>query len=154
MSSKIALTKLTLDNFTNVACAIGSAATPGDIYLLYGDLGAGKTTFVQAFAQGAGVKKHSEVSSPTFNIVHIYDAAGYQIAHVDLYRINSEREIDELGIDEAYTKGVVLIEWPQKLASRIPKNAVRIFIDEHPADQTLRDIIIEGSRLKYEDITT
>ncbi len=87
---------------------------PGDIVLLKGNLGAGKTSFargvIQALLDGA------EVPSPTFTLVQTYSAKDFEIWHFDLYRLQDESEIWELGIEEALESGVCLIEWPQSIA--------------------------------------
>lgn len=105
------------------------------IFALTGDLGSGKTTFVQGFAQGLGIK--TRIISPTFIIVRKYDIPiSHQpltinhFYHIDLYRLekNVEKEIINLGVDEIWnTPGnVVAIEWAEKIASVIPKEAVWI----------------------------
>lgn len=84
---------------------------------LDGGLGAGKTTFSRFFIQRLLKDKQQSITSPTFNIVQIYDTTKGSIWHVDLYRIKDEREIVELGLFEAMYECVCLIEWPQILLS-------------------------------------
>jgi tRNA threonylcarbamoyladenosine biosynthesis protein TsaE len=79
---------------------------------LHGDLGAGKTTFSQFFIKNLLIDKKQSVTSPSFNIVHIYDSFKGPIWHVDLYRVQNELEIDELSILEAMNQHLCLIEWP------------------------------------------
>ena len=93
-----------------------SVSAPCSIFL-EGGLGAGKTTFSQFFIQRLLNDKQQSVSSPTFNIVQIYDTTKGSIWHVDLYRIKNEREIFELGLLEAMHECICLIEWPQILRS-------------------------------------
>jgi len=82
--------------------------------LLYGDLGAGKTAFVRGLAEGLGVSP-AEVSSPTFTLVQEYRGGRVTLVHVDLYRLNDPREIDDLGLEEIGADAVLTIEWAEKL---------------------------------------
>lgn len=82
------------------------------IICLEGDLGAGKTEFARALINYAA-KKETKVSSPTYNIVQIYELEGNKIYHFDLYRLESEDELPEIGLDDALNDGICLIEWPQ-----------------------------------------
>jgi len=84
--------------------------------ILRGDLGAGKTTLVKGIAAGLGVAEESDVTSPTFTLVHEYGGALY---HLDLYRIEKERELDALGLDEMMQDAIVLVEWGEKFPSLV-----------------------------------
>lgn len=87
---------------------------PGDVLALVGDIGAGKTTFTQSLFRHLGVE--TKVSSPTFNIVLLYQSPDFKLYHADLYRIDSEEELENIGFDEALTdEAVVVVEWADKL---------------------------------------
>ncbi|HUY74545.1 MAG TPA: tRNA (adenosine(37)-N6)-threonylcarbamoyltransferase complex ATPase subunit type 1 TsaE [Candidatus Dormibacteraeota bacterium] len=92
--------------------ALGRRLRVGDVVLLQGELGAGKTTFVRGVARGAG--SEAPVASPTFQLVRVYPGR-LQLAHVDLYRIEKSPELAELGLDELADQGAVLVEWGERL---------------------------------------
>jgi tRNA threonylcarbamoyladenosine biosynthesis protein TsaE len=94
--------------------ALGRRLRVGDVVLLKGELGAGKTTFVRGVARGAG--SNAPVASPTFQLVRVYPGR-LQLAHVDLYRIEKPPELAELGLDELADQGAVVIEWGDRLIS-------------------------------------
>lgn len=91
---------------------LGERLRVGDVVLLIGELGAGKTTFVRGVARGTGSK--SDIASPTFQLVRIYPGR-VQLAHVDLYRIESNAELRDLGLDELADQGAVVVEWGDRL---------------------------------------
>jgi tRNA threonylcarbamoyladenosine biosynthesis protein TsaE len=91
---------------------LGRRLRVGDVVLLTGELGAGKTTFVRGVARGAGSSAH--VASPTFQLVRIYPGK-LQLAHVDLYRIEGEAELAGLGLEELAEEGAVVVEWGERL---------------------------------------
>jgi tRNA threonylcarbamoyladenosine biosynthesis protein TsaE len=92
--------------------ALGRRLRVGDVVLLKGELGAGKTTFVRGVARGAG--SSAPVASPTFQLVRVYPGR-LQLAHVDLYRVEKPPEVAELGLDELADEGAVLVEWGDRL---------------------------------------
>ena len=98
----------------------------GDVFALYGTLGVGKSVFARAFIQNICGK--TEVPSPTFTLVQIYDSPNFEVYHFDLYRLKSAEEIFELGIEEAMYEGVCLIEWPEKMAKYLPRKTITINI--------------------------
>lgn len=106
---------------------LGKECAPGQVYTLIGDLGVGKTVFVQGFAKGIGTCEY--VNSPTFTIVQIYDDGRVPLYHFDVYRIEDEEEMYEVGFDEyLYGDGVCLIEWADLIKGLIPKEHTRIEI--------------------------
>ena len=90
----------------------GDRLAQGDLVLLKGDLGAGKTTFVRGLMRGVGSSAH--VASPTFQLVRIY-AGRLQIAHVDLYRLEDGADLADLGLEELLDQGAVVVEWGDRL---------------------------------------
>lgn len=121
---------------------IAAALRSGDVILLEGDLGAGKTTLARALVRALADDPQLEVPSPTFTLVQAY-ATRIPVAHVDLYRLASPDEIDELGLDEAARSGAVLIEWPQRVAGRLPSEAATIALADHGVGRIAR---ISGPR--------
>lgn len=97
----------------------------GDVVLLKGDLGAGKSTFARALIQGL-CGENTEVPSPTFTLVQTYETKAFPIWHFDLYRLKDPAEIYELGIEEAMHHGVSLIEWPERLGPNFFKRCFEI----------------------------
>jgi len=87
---------------------------PRDVIGLRGALGAGKTTLARGFIQALSPTTH-DVPSPTFTLVQTYDDAKIPVFHVDLYRLTSSADLDELGLEDARAQGVVVIEWPERL---------------------------------------
>lgn len=98
----------------------------GDVFALYGTLGMGKSTFARAFIQNLCGK--SEVPSPTFTLVQMYDAPDFTVYHFDLYRLKTPEEIFELNMEEALYDGVCLIEWPDKMGGYLPRRAIKVEI--------------------------
>ena len=114
---------------------LAATLSAGDVVLLYGDLGAGKTAFVRGLAEGLGIAS-DEVSSPTFTLVQEYRAGRLPLVHVDLYRLDDPREVDDLGLDEIAASGVLAIEWAEKLAVP-PRGALGVRL-EHAGDTERR----------------
>ena len=134
-----------ITNSESETAAIGRALagtfSAGDVVLLEGDLGAGKTAFVRGLAEGLGVAP-DDVSSPTFTLVQEYRGGRLPLFHVDLYRLNDPREIDDLGLDEIADDGVLAIEWAEKLPAP-PRDAVRVRI-EHADGDRRRISVVNG----------
>jgi tRNA threonylcarbamoyladenosine biosynthesis protein TsaE len=123
-----------------VARALASELRGGDVVLLSGNLGAGKTAFVRGLAAGLGVNPE-DVSSPTFTLVHEYRGGRLTLYHVDLYRLNRAAS-DDLGLDElGVGTGVLAIEWSDRLTHAL-EGARRVQIEI--VDDTTRRITIEA----------
>jgi tRNA threonylcarbamoyladenosine biosynthesis protein TsaE len=112
--------------------ALGSTLRPGDVVLLYGDLGAGKTAFVRGLARGLGANP-DEVSSPTFTLVQEYPGPAATLYHVDLYRLEGP-EVDDLGLEDLVAgDGIVAIEWAERWNGR-PDDVTEVWITDRGED--------------------
>lgn len=106
-----------------VAAALAADLRPGDLVLLHGDLGAGKTVFVKGLAEGLGLDPDG-VTSPTFTLVHEYSGGRLPLLHLDLYRLTAT-DLDEVGLDpDQAARGVVVVEWAERLTRRPPASWV------------------------------
>ncbi|HEY9478498.1 MAG TPA: tRNA (adenosine(37)-N6)-threonylcarbamoyltransferase complex ATPase subunit type 1 TsaE [Gemmatimonadaceae bacterium] len=115
----------------------GAALEAPIIVAISGELGTGKTTLVQAICRGAGVTE--PVTSPTFALVHRYQGARYVTYHLDLYRLERAVELTNLGWDDIVAShSIVLVEWPDRGAGRIPPDAVPIDLEYDPVDPDRR----------------
>jgi tRNA threonylcarbamoyladenosine biosynthesis protein TsaE len=110
-----------------LGAAFASLVRPGDIISLNGDLGAGKTRFVQGLAAGLGVSEH--VTSPTFAIIKEYITGRLPLYHFDAYRLENERDLESLGYEDYFFgRGVTAIEWGDRVSGLVPENALKIGI--------------------------
>jgi tRNA threonylcarbamoyladenosine biosynthesis protein TsaE len=107
------------------------------VVLLIGNLGAGKTTLVKGIAKGLGAALPDEVTSPTFTLIHEY---GPSVYHIDLYRLDTPREVLSLGLDELFDReAVVLIEWGERFPDLMPADRIEIRLE---ADGDEREILL------------
>lgn len=107
--------------------ALASALKAGDIVLLRGDLGAGKSTFARAIIGAiSGVR---DVPSPTFTLVEVYEAEKFNLWHFDLYRLDAVGDVWELGLEDALDGGVLLIEWPERISKLLPSSVLTIQLE-------------------------
>ena len=123
-----------------LAASLARNCRAGDLFLLSGPLGAGKSVFSRAFIK-ALCGEDTDVPSPTFTLVQNYECAKGLIWHFDLYRLDDPEEIFEIGWEEAMVDGITLVEWPQKLGPYTPMSATRITIE--PLDGEKRKITID-----------
>tara|TARA_B100001013_G_C24405745_1_gene361926 strand:- start:51 stop:497 length:447 start_codon:yes stop_codon:yes gene_type:complete len=133
-----------------IANKIKKILSPGDTIFLYGEIGVGKTTFsrllINSYENENKLKK-SEILSPTFNIVFEYDIKKFVIKHFDLYRLNSNTDIKNIGLFENTKNVITLIEWPELLKEK-PLNRIDLFF-EYKEDYNERSLVIKtNGRLK------
>lgn len=121
---------------TELGRQIASDLKPGSIVLLRGDLGAGKTTLVKGIAEGFQAAKADDVTSPTFTLIHEYRGPEVTLYHIDLYRIDTQRELDTLALDDLMTsQSILLIEWGEKFQRFARERDVEIVIEHKEADE-------------------
>ena len=106
---------------------IAAGLKSGDAVALSGDLGAGKTVLARGILEGLGVSE--PVPSPTFTLVQHYDTPRLPVEHFDLYRVEAESELDQLGLEDALAFGAALIEWPEKAGARLPEDALHVELE-------------------------
>ena len=130
--------------------SIGSLLQPGDVVALVGELGAGKTQFIKGLATGVGVGKPTYISSPSFTLINEYPGK-VPFYHIDLFRLRSEKEAEELGLEEYFRgEGITAIEWADKIPSLLPKEVLWIHI--HYTGKDTRSLEIAGRGKRYEDL--
>ncbi len=118
------------DETLQLGKTLGSKLVAGDLVLLFGDLGAGKTCLTQGICLGAGLDENNYIRSPTFTLINEYQGV-MPIFHIDLYRLETEEEIMNLGLEEIiYSKAITIIEWPEKLISNKKPNEFKFGIEE------------------------
>jgi tRNA threonylcarbamoyladenosine biosynthesis protein TsaE len=132
-----------LEKTKSFALSLANKAKENSVILLKGDLGAGKTTFAQFFIY-AICKNKDAVTSPTFNLVHQYKSANFELWHFDLFRLKNAEEAYELGLEDALKYGIVLIEWPE-IIENILKVRNKITINFHNSfNSRTAEVIAEG----------
>ena len=132
-----------------IGMRLGGALQPGDLICLQGDLGAGKTTFVQGIAQGWG--SQDSVSSPTFILVNMYRRAdGSQLFHMDAYRLDSTPEAEELDLDSMLAESALIVEWPERMDGLIP--AERLWVELEHVDDEEREMKFNAHGKRYDEL--
>lgn len=128
-----------------LAAELAKGLSDGDVILLSGDLGAGKTQFAQGIAEGLGVTE--AVTSPTFNIMFEYASGRIPLYHFDLYRLDDAQQLEDIDfyelVDES-TPGIALVEWADLFPEEMPEGATQVVISKDPADVAARIIEIDG----------
>jgi tRNA threonylcarbamoyladenosine biosynthesis protein TsaE len=133
----VAAATTSVDATRDLGSAVAGLARPGDVVVLAGDLGAGKTAFVQGFGRALGVAER--ITSPTFTLVHVYEGR-LPIHHLDVYRLDQMHEVLDLGLAEMLDDdGVVLIEWGDEVLPVLPNDLleVRLTLGAGDDDRTI-----------------
>lgn len=125
-----------------IAAEFASKLKGGDVVLLSGTLGVGKSVFARALIRSICKDDELEVPSPTFTLVQTYEAPLGSISHYDLYRLENQEDIYEIGWEEALGFDLVLVEWPERLGEKIPEERYEIGISLDPKNETHRFIDI------------
>lgn len=115
----------------------------GDTVTLSGPLGSGKTVLARAVVRTFLARE--EVPSPTFTLVQTYETQNFTIAHVDLYRVKAQSELRELGLDEALERGMLLIEWPDRMGLQLPGDRLDIMFEAIDGESRLMKLVGRGS---------
>ena len=139
-----------LEHTQNFSKKISKIIRAGDIIFLYGEIGAGKTTFVRFFINYLESKnkiKKSDVLSPTFNIVYDYDIRKIKIYHYDLYRVKNYKDILELGMFEILEDHIKIVEWPELIQSK-PSNRIDILFEYSKLAESRKVKIIGSGKWK------
>ena len=132
--------RMTLDELVHWGESFGRSAHAPLVVTLTGELGTGKTTLAQAICRGYGVS--GEVTSPTYALVHEYEAPKSRVYHLDLYRLSSADELTNIGWDDILADhALVLIEWPERAAGRLPAHCVSVTLDYVPDDPACRFLL-------------
>jgi len=120
---------------TELGRRLAGEITPGTIVLLRGELGAGKTTLVKGIAEGFHAALAADVTSPTFTLIHEYRGPEVTLYHIDLYRVDTQRELDTLGLDDLMEpNAILLIEWGEKFERFARERDVEIAIEHLGGD--------------------
>lgn len=130
----------------NLASKLGK----GDVIVLSGELGAGKTKFVEGFLNHFGLQ--NEISSPTFTIVNEYHNEQIDIYHFDLYRLADVYEFENIGGEEYFEKGICIFEWGELIEDILPNDYIKVSFDKDDNDMDVRKLKIETFGTKYENI--
>ena len=133
-----------LDDTHAIAASIAGLTRAGDLIVLAGEMGAGKTAFAQGFGAALGVAE--PMTSPTFTLVHSYDLGRVMLHHVDIYRLSTRNEVDDLALSELLEyDGIVLLEWGDVVAQSLGEH---LLVRLEPAggdDENLRALTVSGN---------
>ncbi|CUH79531.1 tRNA (adenosine(37)-N6)-threonylcarbamoyltransferase complex ATPase subunit type 1 TsaE [Tropicibacter naphthalenivorans] len=135
MTRHLDLTLTSPEQTSALAARLGAMLHAGDVLLLSGEIGAGKTHFARALIQSLQ-DTPEDVPSPTFTLVQVYDTPAGELWHADLYRLSSPDECVELGLADAFDEAICLVEWPDKLEDLTPAAALSLRLADRAGDDT------------------
>lgn len=140
----------TAERMRDLAAGLADACRAGDLIILTGDLGAGKTTFVQGLGRGLGVTE--PVTSPTFVIARVHEAAGrVDLVHVDAYRLGSAIDLDDLDLDATLADCVTVVEWGEGKVEHLSPDRLDVRIDRSDdADDEIRRVTFTGHGARWQ----
>lgn len=129
----------------NFAKKLASKLKPKDVIVLTGELGSGKTKFVEGFLSYFGLD--NEISSPTFNIVNEYRKDDINIYHFDVYRLEDSSEFYEIGGEEYFENGICLIEWGELIEDALPNNYIHIVFEKNSSNEDIRILNVKSKEV-------
>lgn len=148
---KIELQSRSESDTLEIAEALGSFLGPGDVVALTGDLGAGKTVFCKGIGEALGIPA-ARITSPSFTIVTEHPGGRIPFRHVDLYRLDSEREAEEIGLEEAFGEaGACAVEWAERIENLLPTGCIRVTLlvsDEREEDRRITVEATDSPRIR------
>jgi tRNA threonylcarbamoyladenosine biosynthesis protein TsaE len=148
--AKIEIISVSAQKTWEMARSVGEKLKPGDVLALSGELGSGKTCFTGGLARGLGVDDKYQITSPTFTLINEYPAR-HKLFHFDVYRLNSYSEFEDLGYEEYFSNGgIVVIEWAEKIAQILPPETIFIYFEY--LDENKRKIIVKGQKNRLQDL--
>lgn len=136
----------------DLAHKIGADIGPGDVLLLSGGIGAGKTHFARALIQSR-LSVPEDVPSPTFTLVQVYDTDAGELWHTDLYRLDHPDSVVELGLLDAFETAICLVEWPDRLGDMTPESALSLTFSDGP-DPDARQLSADWSDARWDALFT
>ena len=138
------------DQTRRLGAHLGKLLQPGDVVLLEGEFGAGKTTFTQGIARGLGLDSHY-VNSPTFTLINEYKGGRLRLYHVDLYRLEDDEQVSTLGLDDYFDgRGVTVVEWPRVAARWLPDERLSVALAH--LNETKRTLRFYATGERYKEL--
>ena len=138
------------DETMDFASNLASTAKIGDVFVLTGELGSGKTKFTEGFLKHFGLDK--EISSPTFNIVNEYKKDNIKIYHFDVYRLEDVSEFYAIGGEEYFSSGICIIEWGELIEEALPNNCIKISFEKDDLNENIRHLTVNSQTALSFDI--
>ena len=148
MNASLSITLKSPEETSVLAARMGQMLRCGDVLLLDGPIGSGKTHFARALIQSV-MTDPEDIPSPTFTLVQVYDTSIGEVWHSDLYRLTAVEEVEELGLTEAFETGICLIEWPEKLGTARPESALTLEFRADCKDEGTRRLNLIWSDPKW-----